>query len=75
MIMMGGFVSSQLACHKCNHFNQCVNTAINYPGSKVRCIHFGYIEQLTNDTIKMVQDQMNECLYEYMNNLIGRKEN
>lgn len=75
MIMMGGFVSSQLACHKCNHFNQCVDTAINRPELNVKCIHFGYVKQLTDDTIKAVQEQVNEYIHEYMNNLIGRKEN
>lgn len=73
MCIIGGFISSSQACHKCNHFDQCVKTA--HTGSKVRCIHFGYIEQFTEDVVKVVQDQMNECIHEYMNNLIGRKEN
>lgn len=74
-MVIGGFVSSQLACNKCGHFNQCVDAAINKPELVIKCIHFGYVKQLTDDTIKMIQDQMNECIYEYLNNLIGRKEN
>lgn len=72
MCMMGEFISSQEVCQKCNHFNQCVKTA--HTGSKVRCIHFGYIEQFTENVVKVVQEQMNECIHEYMNNLIRRKE-
>ena len=75
MCMMGGFISSQLACRKCSNYDHCLDTAMDHPELDIKCIHFGYIQQLTDDAIKMVQEQMNEYIDEYLNNLFGRKEN
>lgn len=66
---------SQKVCSQCSHYEECTSIAINKPELVVKCIHFGYIKQIADDAIKMVQIQMDECIREYMNRFIGQKEN
>lgn len=41
--------NSQEVCSQCKDLEKCVTTAVLHPGSKIRCIHFGYIEKVTED--------------------------
>lgn len=44
-------INSQEVCSQCKDLERCVTTAVLNPRLKIRCIHFGYIEKVTEDYI------------------------
>lgn len=64
-------IISQQACEKCASLEKCISTAMYNPEVQIRCVHFGYVTRQVNELVNTINNELSE----YIDYLIGKKEN